>query len=108
MDDWQPLDLVLANLPPASPGPEIISHDVAPAEAPAPTVELAEPELPFIMHHESSETLEAAPPPAERVLPPTASQKTKRKLSKIVIQPILPLEPVTSLQKKSRTGKTTL
>lgn len=108
MEEWQSVDLVLAHLPPSAPEPEPISPDVSPPEPPI--SEDPAPEPPFIMHNDVSETLESAsaPPPADAVPPLTASQRTKRKLSKIVIQPILPLEATAPTRNKSRTGKTAL
>jgi tetratricopeptide (TPR) repeat protein len=110
MEEWQPVDLVLANLPPSAPAPEAISPDAPPPEPPAPSDPPPEPEPPLTMHTDAPETFElaSAPPPAERVPPKTDSQKTKRKVSKIVIQPILPLEATASTRKKPRTGKTAL
>jgi tetratricopeptide (TPR) repeat protein len=110
MEDWQALDLILANLPPSATPPETISPDAPPPESPAPEEQAPKPEPPFTMHNDTSETIElaSAPPPAEPVPPLTASQKTKRKLGKIVIQPILPLEATVPAKKKPRTGKTAL
>ena len=51
------------------------------------------------------------PPPTEPPRELTATQKTKRKLNKIVIQPILPLEPSPSAPpapKKAKSGRTAL
>jgi len=50
----------------------------------------------------------AASAQEEKVPPLMASQKTKRKVGKIVIQPILPLEPAAPIKKKLKTGRTTL
>ena len=36
MDEWQPVDLLLAHLPPSAPAPETISLDAPPPEPPAP------------------------------------------------------------------------
>ena len=44
MEDWQSLDLVLANLPPSA--PEMISPDEPPPESPAPAEQAPEPEPP--------------------------------------------------------------
>lgn len=109
MEEWQSIDHVLANLanlPVSAPPTEAISPDVPPPEPPAD----ASPQPPLTMHNNAPETLElaSAPPTVEPVPPLTASQKTKRKLSKIVIQPILPLEATAPTKKRLRTGKTTL
>jgi len=112
MPDWQSLDQVLANLadlPVFAPATETISPDEPPPEPPAPAAEAPEP--PSTMYSDASKTLEleSAPPPADPVPPLTASQRTKRKLGKIVIQPILPLEATFSpTKKKPKTGKTAL
>jgi len=122
--DWQSLDRILAKLSPPDPEAEDdealpVTPDVAPADAP-PASSAAE--IPFNMHNEAPETLEQPPPgltagPAAETEPPpplTATQKTKRKLGKIVIQPILPLEPspldtaAPLARKKPKTGKTQL
>jgi lipoprotein NlpI len=110
MEDWQALDLVLANLPPSATPLEMISPDAPPPGSPIPEDHAPKSEPPFTMHNDTSETIElaSAPPPAEPVPPLTASQKTKRKLGKIVIQPILPLEATVPMRKKNRTGKTAL
>jgi tetratricopeptide (TPR) repeat protein len=80
MQDWQSLDQVLANL----------AH--LPVSSPG-----------------AGAISPDAPPPADPVQPLTASQRTKRKLGKIVIQPILPLEATfPATKKKLRTGKTAL
>ncbi len=93
--------------PPDSPGPVVPDKEPEPVSLPA-------------MHDDAPPTLELEPapeiipPPAEPALPLTASQKTKRKLNKIVIQPILPLEtatlaaPAPLTRKKLKTGKTAL
>jgi lipoprotein NlpI len=91
--------------PVASPAPESsvgLSSTVAPEDAPPATASVDSPEP----------APQPAPNAAEFVLPLTASQKTKRKLNKIVIQPIQPLEatapaPATT-KKKLKTGKTAL
>jgi tetratricopeptide (TPR) repeat protein len=111
MPDWQSLDHLLAHLPTSAPAPEAVLPDVPPPDSPVLTPPAPEPESSLIMHKEASETLELpTAPPADSALPLTASQKTKRKLSKIVIQPILPLEAAAPApaKKKSQTGKTTL
>jgi tetratricopeptide (TPR) repeat protein len=82
MEEWQSIDLVLANLPPSAPAPETI----------APPPELPAPE-------------DQAPDPGPSL---TISQKTKRRPGKIVIQPILPLEATAPARKKTVTGKTAL
>ncbi|MCE0522615.1 MAG: tetratricopeptide repeat protein [Methylacidiphilales bacterium] len=107
LQDWQSLDVVLANLPPA-PDLETITPDVPPPGSPFSTSPAPQP--PLAMPNDAPETLELAPAPpaAEPVLPLTASQKTKRKLNKIVIQPILPLETAAPTRKKTRSGKTAL
>ncbi len=110
MDNWQPLDLILPHLTASTPGPDPISTDIASTEPPASAdaVEKNEPALAMTndttTHFEPFE-LTAVPPPTEPIPPLTATQKTKRKMSKIVIQPILPLEPTTPMKKKPRTGK---
>jgi len=101
MPDWQSLDQVLAKLSPSTPAPETIFPDVPPPGLPKPVDSAPQPSP--TMHNNISETLEREPVP-----PLTATQKTKRKLSKIVIQPILPLETKLPAKKKPRTGKTTL
>lgn len=111
MPDWQSLDQVLANLAdlPVFPAPETISPDEPPPEPPAPATEAPEP--PSTMHTDASKTLEleSTPPPEDPVPSLTASQRTKRKLGKIVIQPILPLEATfPATKKKPKTGKTAL
>jgi tetratricopeptide (TPR) repeat protein len=114
MGDWRTLDLVLANPPPSATSPETVSPDESqlpfPPESPAPDDEPLYPEPPLTMHNDISETIELPPAalPAEPVPSLTASQKTKRKLGKIVIQPILPLEAAVTTKKKPRTGKTAL
>jgi tetratricopeptide (TPR) repeat protein len=100
MADWQPVDHVLANLPPAG---------------------LAVPDAPGVPTSDigtslSSDELSAKPsesavtsPSMTSALPLTDSQKTKRKLSKIVIQPINPLEAtLTPAKKNTRSGKTAI
>ena len=69
------------------------------------------PETLLIMPNEKN--IEEAPPrpQAEPASDLTATQKTKRKLNKIVIQPILPLEPSPSTalaQKRPKSGRTAL
>ncbi|HEV3272059.1 MAG TPA: tetratricopeptide repeat protein [Candidatus Methylacidiphilales bacterium] len=110
MEEWQALDLLLANLPPSATPLKTVSMN-APSEPPAEEEQAPQPELPFTMHNDTSEeTIEPASvaPPAEPAPPLTASQKTKRKLAKIVIQPILPLKATAPARKKNRTGKTAL
>jgi lipoprotein NlpI len=121
--DWQALDHILARLSPPDPhGDEEtlpVTPDVAPADEPAPTVDspaAPAPPSPLTMQNDAPETLISPPPtPAAESVPPLSStQKTKRKLGKIVIQPILPLAPApleatTPLAKKKlKTGKTQL
>jgi tetratricopeptide (TPR) repeat protein len=109
MPDWQPLDLVLAHLPSSAPASETISADAPPPEPPAPAAEASEPPSPMPTDTSKTVELESAPPPTEPVPSLTASQRTKRKLSKIVIQPMLPLEATfPAAKKKKRTGKTAL
>lgn len=110
MENWKPLDLVLAHLTPSASATETISPNEPPPESTDPADQTPEPDTPFIMHNDAFELIEPAPalPPVEPVPPLTASQKTKRKLNKIVIQPILPLEPTAPIKKKSRTGKPAL
>jgi len=112
MENWQPLELVLAHLPPLRDELGAILPDVPPSDSPVAASEEPTTEEPFIMQNNTSETVESssAPPPAEPAPPLTATQKTKRKLNKIVIQPILPLEPVapTTAKKKSQTAKAPL
>ena len=97
MENWQPLDLVLAHLSPPDPAPD--SND-----------QVSDAAFSFIMDNKTfdSNDLTSLSSPPEALLPLTASQKTKRKLSKIVVQPILPLEPSAPIKKKSQTGKTAL
>jgi len=108
MEDWQSIDLILANLPPSAPASETISPDAPPPELPAPEDPMPEP--PLTMHDDASGTLESAsaPPRAKPDPPLTTSQKTKRRPGKIVIQPILPLEATDPARKKIGTGKTAL
>jgi len=61
------------------------------------------PVAPATMANGKAEKADPAPAPAL-----TDSQRTKRKLNKIVIQPILPLEATLSPKKKTQTGKTAL
>jgi lipoprotein NlpI len=111
--NWQPLDLILAQRATVS-LPEIISE-------PAPSADL-EPEPVESVDEQTSSTMQAdspepsapasneTPTSASQPLPLTSSQKTKPKLNKIVIQPILPLEatPGPLPTKKPLTGKTAL
>jgi tetratricopeptide (TPR) repeat protein len=114
METWQPLDAVLASLQPPTDELGAILPDRPPtpllnSEPPAPR-----PEQTLNMHTNSRETLEPTSTRTsslESLLPLTASQKTKRKQNKIVIQPIQPLAPTSPLpvvqpRKKLRTGKT--
>lgn len=101
-EDWQPLDSLLADLSPQSRPAEMTHPDATPTEAPPHDVTTTP---------KSSQATEAAaveekkedPSPKEPAQPLTATQKTRRK---IVIQPILPLEPTALARKKPRTGKT--
>jgi hypothetical protein len=109
MEDWLPLELVLAHLPPFVPTTETVlasetetetaSESSVPAAPPETETETAE--SPFIMPNENTGSFETTSLPLspEITLPLTASQKTKR--SKIVLQPILPLETTLPLKKKS-------
>jgi tetratricopeptide (TPR) repeat protein len=111
MEDWQPVDLVLAKLPPSAPTPETIFPDAPLPEPPPPAEQTSQPAPSSAMRNDATETLESpsAPPPADSGPPLTTTQRTKRKLGKIVIQPILPLETTPPVrQKKTRTGKTAL
>jgi lipoprotein NlpI len=102
MEDWMPLEQVLAQLPRHVPATK-------PAQAEAASVAGVEPaETPFITPNESVGSFgeNASPPTEESAQSLTASQRTKRKLGKIVIQPILPLE--TTLPQKKKTGKTAI
>ena len=98
MEDWMPLEQILAQLPPYAPL-------VDSAAAAAVGVEPAESSflVPNGTAGASDENLNATQEIAQSL---TASQRTRRKLGKIVIQPILPLE--TTLPQKRRTGKTAL
>jgi tetratricopeptide (TPR) repeat protein len=107
MAEWQPLEVVLAHLPPAASHVGTIPANGLPSE-PAPAAPEPRAALPPAMHANAPNGSEPPPHPADPALPLTASQKTKRKLSKIVIQPILPLEATTPARKKTRTGKTAL
>jgi lipoprotein NlpI len=114
MDTWQTLELLLAELPPApvpDPSPSLSPENPSPESPviaeniPTPLPEpLSTPPNPMAEVSPSTFT----PPPDEAEPSLTDSQKTKRKLSKIVIQPILPLQPTAPPKKKSRTGKTAL
>jgi tetratricopeptide (TPR) repeat protein len=97
MADWQSVDLVLARLPAAAAPAETISSAAAPTSPPnAPAPPNASRNSGFL------------PSLREPTLSLTASQKTKRKMGKIVIQPILPLEATAPVKKKPRTGKMAL
>ncbi len=110
MEDWQTIDFIMAHLPEPEPVPadERAFPDTAAAGSPDSAGDA--PEHSFPMPNDTPPILESesAPPPANRILPLTASQKTKPKLGKIVIQPILPLEATGSTRKKPRSGKTAL
>jgi lipoprotein NlpI len=113
MENWQSLDLLLANLPPSDRNPEMISPETTQIEPPS-TSE-SEPDAgPQQTVDDSAPVVADTPPvdstPADPIKSLTVSQRTKRKLNKIVIQPILPLEPTASspVRKKLKTGKTKL
>jgi tetratricopeptide (TPR) repeat protein len=110
MEQWQPLELVLAQLTPPDAASETISRDQPLPVLPAPPNASAQPELPFNLDDDTRESFEPppAPPPAKPDPSLEASPKSKRKPGKIVIQPILPLEPTVPVKKNSRTGKTAL
>ena len=109
VDDWMPLENVLAQLPPYVP-PETASAPVPdPADSSTASDVGVEPaDTPFIVPNETVGSFGEMSPAAleEIALPLTASQRTKRKLGKIVIQPILPLE--TKLPAARKTGKTAI
>jgi tetratricopeptide (TPR) repeat protein len=120
--DWQSLDQILSRLPPPDPTVENepalpVVPDEAPADAPVSSAPPSSPALP----NEASSLLNLPPQPRAAEPPPplTATQKTKRKPGRIVIQPILPPEASTSTtslspvlplaplaRKKLKTGKT--
>jgi len=112
LEDWLPLEQLLATLSPADAAPKTISEDVPASEPSDAGVEpLEQEELPFLIMPDN--TFEPAEPPSGQLQPDPAilqnrPQKLKRKPNKIVIQPILPLEATAPAKKKSRTGKTTL
>jgi lipoprotein NlpI len=108
MEDWLPLELVLAHLPSFAPTPETVSPPAPAAETSSGAIETGAEDAPFLLSENESGSLDTEPLASATETAPslTASQKTKRKLSKIVIQPILPLE--TTLPLKRKTGKTTL
>ncbi|HEY0257896.1 MAG TPA: GYF domain-containing protein, partial [Candidatus Methylacidiphilales bacterium] len=109
LDNWQPLDQLLASLPLND---ALSAPDVSPAESPGtenPTAPVKETSNTMQNDSLEPEEAEAATPAPESAAPRTEGQKTKRKLNKIVIQPILPLEPsVPTTRRKPRTGKTAL
>jgi tetratricopeptide (TPR) repeat protein len=112
--DWQPLEVILGQRPASSPSPENISVTPAATEPPSDALEGANNQSSSDMQTDATETTNPAttalPAGASQPLPLTASQRTKRKLSKIVIQPMLPLEttPGPLPKKKTQTGKTAL
>jgi tetratricopeptide (TPR) repeat protein len=110
LEVWQSLDYVLAHLPPSNHDGQTIFPDASSPERLVSGNSTLEMEPSVTMQREPSEILESTSvSPATGPLPSlTATQKTKRKLSKIVIQPILPLEPTVPARKKVRTGKTAL
>ena len=119
MENWQPLDVLLANLPPSDRNPEMISTETTQTETPSPLEPTSHSDpppdsAPQQTIDDTAPVVADTPPadstPADPIRSLTASQKTKRKLNKIVIQPILPLEPVPQIpvRKKAKTGKTTL
>ena len=128
---WQPVDRLLSQLTPhAAPSVEMTHPEIAKTEPPAPQ-SLAPTEPPSELPDEptdatlaesastestpapSAENATASGPlPANLTSSQALAQKTKRKLGKIVLQPILPLEPASTLpvikKKSNKTGKTAL
>ncbi len=106
-----PLDLAMHD---GMPTWESISHlldRLPPSGSNTSTAKALKPETLSTMQNHAPETFEVGSPPDSSGLPPSpiSSQKTKRKLGKIVIQPILPLEASAPLpKKKPRTGRTAL
>jgi tetratricopeptide (TPR) repeat protein len=114
MENWQSLEQVLANLPPSDRTPEMTYTETTPIESTSPS-ETAHDTGPQQTIDDSAPVTADTPPPEATPVDPikslTASQSTKRKLNKIVLQPILPLEPTSPtqslpLRKKLKTGKT--
>jgi tetratricopeptide (TPR) repeat protein len=119
MDDWMPLERVLARIPKITPAPQAAPPPFAesapepkPASAetsPTPEESASGSDSSFLVPNAASGPVDAvasSPAPTESLPPLTATQKTRRKLGKIVIQPILPLE-TPPLQKK-KSGKTAI
>ena len=103
MADWMPVETVLAHL-----GPPPAATEQAPAESDQPASTPGD--TPFIISKNKGESTDG-PPASElrqKTQSLTSSQRTKRKLNKIVIQPILPLETTLPTKKKQTTGKTML
>lgn len=100
MNDWQSVETVLANLPPPVDAAPVFS-DPAPPSDPS-------PEPPSSMQTDSPKTLEAETASTAETDTPDTSETTKRKINKIVLQPIAPLETLATPVKRSKTGKTAL
>ena len=123
MEDWQSLDHILTNLA-TSAEPATLEVEVLPPNVPltppdtlGPVFPDTEPS-PSAMHEDEAQFLEVESSPAsnppeaeskEPELPLTASQKTKKKINKIVIQPIFPQENTAPAPaQKKKTTKTAL
>ena len=110
MADWMPLEQVLAKLvplaPPTATGSATKTASSSPGQVEAPP-EVGE--TPFVIHKDDEGEMSEPPSPPlrQKTASLTSSQRTKRKLNKIVIQPILPLE-TTPAKKKPKTGKALL
>ena len=110
LETWQSIDQILAHFRESAAVAGTISADSFPPGHPSDENPTPESTPSLTMHRDTPETLESAPSssPTENLPPLTATQKTRRKPGKIVIQPILPLEVTAPLRKKPRTGKTAL
>ena len=97
MSDWQSVETLMANLPPPAHSTPVFS-DPFPATG-------TSPEPPFPMQNDVPDTLEETTPPTAES---ASSETTKRKMPKIVLQPIAPREGPPASIKRSKTGKTAL